>query len=285
MHKVLPFPQLPLTEDDKPPYHSLDPIPQTATFWTHNTCPNIGFRTQLMATLNATPDSFSDGSMHNGLSAGLKYAKEAVSAGSTIIDIGGYSTRPGAAHVSVEDEINRVIPFVKAIREFTDDDDPELAAKVRHILISVDTFRPEVAEAAVLAGANCINDVYAFTGKDSYDRSEEARLKGQQIMQEMRRIARKFATPVILMHSRGDAGKNTDYSMYHYAGQKEAILEGIRAELGDKVNTAVTGPGAVRRWLVMVDPGIGFSKTVEGNLHTLRRASEITADKLIGEGQ
>jgi dihydroneopterin aldolase/2-amino-4-hydroxy-6-hydroxymethyldihydropteridine diphosphokinase/dihydropteroate synthase len=89
----------------------------------------------------------------------------------------------------------------------------------------------------------------------------------------MREVARKLAVPVILMHSRGDAGSNKDYSQY-----KGGVLEGARIELGEKVEAIIKGKGGVRRWFVIVDPGIGFSKTVEANCALLREASSMIAN-------
>ncbi|KAJ2919771.1 hypothetical protein MD484_g734, partial [Candolleomyces efflorescens] len=287
MHKTIPFPLLPLTSSDTSPYPSIPPVPRTAAYWTFTSSPPLppkGFRTQIMATLNTTPDSFSDGSTHNTLSTGLEYVQNVVSAGASIIDIGGYSTRPGAEFVSTEEEIDRVVPYVKAIRTGE-------AHRSKDVLISVDTFRPEVAEAAIAAGANCINDVYAFTGKEWFDAGHgdenakaTAKAEADQVMQKMKKIARRYATPVVLMHSRGDAGKHKDYSAYNYAGTDGAVIEGIRSELGAKVSRIVRGEGAVRRWSIIVDPGVGFSKTVEGNMQILRHADQVTADQLIGEG-
>ena len=113
-----------------------------------------------MATLKVTPDSFSDGSQHNILSVAITYTTTAVTSGVNIIDTGGYSTRPGTAYISPEEGIRRVVPIIQAIRAHPDD-------AVREALLSVDTFRWDVAERAVRAGANCINDVYAFTGPTS----------------------------------------------------------------------------------------------------------------------
>ncbi|RXW17669.1 hypothetical protein EST38_g8198 [Candolleomyces aberdarensis] len=279
MRKAIPFPLLPLSSQDTSPYPSIPPVPRTASYWTFTSSPPMppkDFRTQIMATLNTTPDSFSDGSTHNTLSTGLEYVRNAVSAGASIVDIGGYSTRPGAKFVSVEEEIDRVVPYVKAIRT---------GEAHKDVLISVDTFRPQVAEAAVVAGANCINDVYAFTGKDSFEQGhdEEAKAQADSTMQEMKRIARQYATPVVLMHSRGDAGSHKDYSAYNYAGTQNAVIEGIRNELGAKVSKIVRGEGAVRRWSIIIDPGVGFSKTVEENLQILRNADRVTADQLIGK--
>uniref|UniRef100_A0A8H7XQC3 Pterin-binding domain-containing protein n=1 Tax=Psilocybe cubensis TaxID=181762 RepID=A0A8H7XQC3_PSICU len=256
-------------------------------------------KTHVMATLNVTPDSFSDGAKHDALPAAIRYATNSVAAGASIIDVGGYSTRPGAAFVSVEDEISRVHPAIKSMRDvdiLTNLASHTLSAassfeqvieKVMNVPISVDTFRWEVAEAALNAGANCINDVYAFTGPDSWPLSSASDPgKGHaeiECMEGMKRVARAYAVPVILMHSRGDAGRNKDYSPYEYAGHDgPATLEGVRVELGRKVEKIIKGKGGLRRWFVVVDPGIGFSKSVNGNLEVLKRAADIVADVKVG---
>lgn len=276
MQKVVPFPRYPLISPSTeviPGFpHS---VPPTANYWTiplpssHKARFNAAQRkTYIMATLNATPDSFSDGSLHNSLPAAISYVNKSVTAGADIIDIGGYSTRPGAAFVSREEEISRVLPIIQAVRG--PESDSSAQANAQDVLISVDTFRREVAEAAILAGANCINDVYAFTGPEyPLNRASAEHLLG------MRRVARDLAVPVVLMHSRGDAGSNEDYSDYMHA-ETAAILEGIRVELGAKVNAIVRGKNGIRRWFVIVDPGVGFSKSREDNLEILRHASQIT---------
>jgi dihydroneopterin aldolase/2-amino-4-hydroxy-6-hydroxymethyldihydropteridine diphosphokinase/dihydropteroate synthase len=221
-----------------------------------------------MATLNATPDSFSDGSLHNSLPAAISYVSASVSAGADIIDIGGYSTRPGAAFVSSTEENSRILPIIRALRSFQSGS--EALTKVNEVLISVDTFRAEVAETGILAGANCINDVYAFTGPEyPLNRASAEHLLA------MRRVARDLAVPVVLMHSRGDAGSNKNYESYNHV-RGAAVLEGIRVELGEKVNAIVKGKNGIRRWFVIVDPGIGFSKSQQDNLEILRHASQIT---------
>jgi len=222
-----------------------------------------------MATLNVTPDSFSDGSDHTTLSGALNYAMSSIAAGADIIDVGGYSTRPGAAYVSPDEEKNRVVPVIAAIRASPPPKNTTTGKQqYTPSLISVDTFRPEVARAAILAGANCINDVHAFTGPD-YPPSESS---ASAYFVEMKKTARLSGVPVILMHSRGDSGGNKDYSRF------DSVLQGVTKELGEKVEAIVRGPGGVRRWLVMVDPGVGFSKTLEGNLQVLRDSASITAD-------
>ncbi|TFY63850.1 hypothetical protein EVJ58_g3008 [Rhodofomes roseus] len=174
MYKVTPFPRygLPTQPPSRPPSPSLSdvpPVPPTAAYWTYPVAPSKAKQrrtTYIMGTLNATPDSFSDGSKHNTIPAALAYAKSAVAGGAAIIDVGGYSTRPRAAWVSPQEETSRVVPIIEAIRAIGQDegDDQALRSKTANVLISVDTFRSEVAEAAVRAGANCINDVYAFVG-------------------------------------------------------------------------------------------------------------------------
>lgn len=281
MCKVIPIPAPSTVTTTKPP--------ATLTYWLHPAPPSYKqtsptnksgrkAKTCLMAALNVTPDSFSDGSEHNTLPSALSYVEESVSSGAGIIDIGGYSTRPGAAFVSTKEEIQRVTPVVEAIRSAQNN---ETYYKTP---ISIDTFRPEVAEAAIKAGANIINDVYAFTGPQSeWQRDEEA----LETMNKMKQIAREYATPVVLMHSRADAGKDKSYSAYAYAEQAgtSAVVEGVRVELGSKVELIVKGKGGVRRWLVIVDPGIGFSKTVEDNLELLRNGAKVVDDVDIGRGE
>lgn len=229
-----------------------------------------------MAIVNTTPDSFSDGSDHLETKVAATCALDAAYDGADIVDVGGYSTRPGAAFVSPEEEINRVVPVISLVRKFLSLSTP----------ISVDTFRPEVAEAAILAGANIINDVYAFIGPQyPYPslNAEENRVASES-MAKLKDIARRYSVPVVLMHSRGDAGSNKAYDGYSYAGPSASVVEGVRVELGYRVEQIIKGKGGIRRWLVFVDPGLGFSKTVEGNLEVLRNASAVTADVVIGPG-
>ncbi|EJU01318.1 Dihydropteroate synthase [Dacryopinax primogenitus] len=230
MYRILPFPASPVS---------------SAFTWP------LSRRTYIMTIVNSTPDSFSDGGTHFVSSTAATYEQQlentirslhrAVEDGADILDIGGYSTRPGAADVSEEEEIARVVPLIKAFRE-TD----------AHTPISVDTFRASVARAAVAAGASCINDVYALS-RDP----------------DMLQAAYDLAVPVVMMHSRGDAGQEKDYSSY------DKVMDGVRAELGEKVARALRA--GVRRWNIVADPGVGFSKTVDGNLAVLRELPTLTA--------
>jgi len=312
MNKVLPIPRLPMSSLLSSPYPSVPPVPETLTHWLYPSDSSVRIssrstrKTQIMATLNVTPDSFSDGEKYGTLPAVLQYVSSSVAAGATIVDIGGYSTRPGATFVSVEEEVARVVPAIKAIRDAdslktlsstrkSDGNDAALSdnllKRVIDVPISIDTFRWEVAEAGIKAGANFINDVYAFTGPDSWPLSPAGTVKGEQealYLSKLKAIAREHAVPVVLMHSRGEAGKNKDYREYKYAEDncgRGSVLEGVRVELGAKVDQVVLGSGGVRRWFVIADPGIGFSKTLDGNLELLRSAKDVVASVEIGDGE
>lgn len=264
MLKVLPFPKCPFP--NVPADYGIAPVPPTLGHWvvasTGSNGDSLPHKTYIMSTLNATPDSFSDGSVHNTLPSALKFVIDSVASGAHIIDIGGYSTRPRAEFVSVGEEIDRVVPIIRAIRAHSSED-------VRDILISVDTFRWEVAAAAVNAGANCINDVHAFTGPDyPLVQASAEHLLG------MREVARRLCVPVVVMHSRGDAGSNQKYD--EYGGD---LVRAVQIELGEKVEAIVGGRGGVRRWLVVVDPGFGFSKPVAAQYAMLRNVASVTANE------
>ena len=197
-----------------------------------------------MAAINATPDSFSSTTPSTPASV-VAQALAAAAAGADIIDIGGYSTRPGATRASLEDELQRVVPVVRQIR-----------AQDVMLPISVDTFRPAVLRAAVAAGANCLNDVTALAGDDDAG--------------GMAAAARDLCVPVVLMHSRGAhrAGEDREYGAC-------GVLAGVRRELGARVRDALRG--GLRRWHIVVDPGFGFSKTTEGNVELLPGLADLTA--------
>ncbi|MBO0961796.1 dihydropteroate synthase [Neobacillus sp. MM2021_6] len=132
-------------------------------------------KTMVMGILNATPDSFSDGGKFNGIERAIEHAKEMEANGADIIDVGGESTRPGFAAVSLEEELERVIPVIKAISEHV------------QIPISIDTYKAEVAKQAIEAGAHIINDVW-----------------GAKADEQMGKVAAEYSVPIILMHNRRD---------------------------------------------------------------------------------
>ena len=289
MRKVIPFPRhLPQNTPPEEPSAEAIRVPPTLCYWAHpyrtSSARIPGRKTRIMGIINVTPDSFSDGSQYATVTSALAHASESVAAGANSLDIGGYSTRPGAAFVGTEQEIARVRPVIDAVRQAGTSGNLG-KDKLADVIISVDTFRPEVAEAAILGGANCINDVYAFMGPTWWKGGEfdkEVVEEADEYLKEMKRVARKYAVPVVLMHSRGDAGSNKNYGKYLYA--REAVVEGVRIELGEKVDRIVKGKGGLRRWMIIVDVGVGFSKTVEGNLELLRSASQVTADCPVGPG-
>ncbi|KAG6993916.1 origin recognition complex subunit [Physcia stellaris] len=202
-------------------------------------------RTQLMAVLNLTPDSFSDGGLYpTEVSALIPYLESLVSAGVTFLDIGGQSSRPNAPDVSPEEEIARVLPTIKHIRSQSSFD---------KLVLSIDTYRASVAAAAIEAGANVVNDVSAGT-----------------LDAEMLPLVAKLGCTVVLMHMRG-----TPSTMNRMTSYPTGIVEGVGQELVQRV--AAAEAAGIRRWRMILDPGIGFAKNQAQNLELLRRFGELRA--------
>ncbi|KAF7511592.1 hypothetical protein GJ744_004180 [Endocarpon pusillum] len=201
-------------------------------------------RTSVMAILNITPDSFSDGDVHK-LHAGnvLKSTIENfLISGTSIIDVGGQSTRPNAKRISPNEELSRILPVIKLIRE---------VAGGSKVAISVDTFYAEVAKAATEAGADIINDVSAGT-----------------LDNEMLPTAAKLGKTIIMMHMRGDPSTMGSLTSY-----PEGVIQGVGQELLDRVKAAEKA--GIARWRIILDPGIGFAKTQAQNLELLRRLGDL----------
>jgi len=196
-----------------------------------------GKRTYLMGVLNVTPDSFSDGGDFNTLESALAQAENMVKSGVDIIDIGGQSTRPGAAEISSSEEIDRVIPLVQILRQ-----KPEIFGSVP---ISVDTTRAQVAKAAVEAGADIINDI-----------------SGATFDSEMLSTVAKLKVPIILMHIRG-----TPQTMQQLTDYRDLIGE-IKEFLESRIAAAVAA--GIDKSQIILDPGIGFAKNYTQNLEILR---------------
>ena len=202
--------------------------------------------THLMAILNLTPDSFSDGGLHSStdpepfLNTLRLYKTQQHPV--TILDIGGQSTRPHAPQISAEEELSRVLPTIKAIRR-----DPSLQT----MPISIDTYRASVAAEAIKAGADIINDVSA----------------GQLDPEMLPTIARLGCT-CILMHMRG-----TPETMHTLTSYPDGVISGVGNELLARVRDAEKA--GIRRWRIMLDPGIGFAKTQSQNLDLLRRFADL----------
>lgn len=184
-----------------------------------------------MGILNVTPDSFSDGGKFNSLDNALQQAERMVQAGVSIIDIGGESTRPGAPDVSLEEELARVIPAIKAIRAKFD------------VWISIDTSKAEVMRQAVEAGADLINDVRAL--------QEPGALQ----------VAADANVPICLMHMKGQPRTMQANPSY------DDVLQDVEAFLQERVE-ACEAVGISKEQLIL-DPGFGFGKTIEHNYHLL----------------
>ena len=203
----------------------------------------LGRRTLIMGIINVTPDSFSDGGLHLDPGQAVAHGLRLLDEGADILDIGGESTRPGAKaeSVSAEEEMSRVLPVIKALKQAR----PEA-------LLSVDTYKAEVAKAAVLAGAEIVNDVSAFR----WDRA-------------MAKTVAESRCGAVLMHMRGRPEE--------WRAQPPAtdIVLQVKRELRDWAETAVLA--GVRRERIVLDPGFGFGKNFDENYPLLSRFAEMAA--------
>ena len=195
----------------------------------------------IMGILNVTPDSFSDGGQFNAIDSALAHAKDMIAAGATIIDIGGESTRPNAQPVATSDEIQRVVPVVKAIRHQLGND----------IWLSIDTSNPAVMQAAFDVGADIWNDVRAL------------KRDGAAAM------AAKLDIPVMLMHMRGEPTTMNNLAQY------DDVIEEVSAELAARIDE-VTSIG-VKREKIIIDPGFGFAKDYDHHRALLSQLTRLQA--------
>ncbi len=197
---------------------------------------------QVMGILNTTPDSFSDGGVFFARDAAIDRARQMFREGAAIIDVGGESTRPGAQPVSLQEELDRVIPVIEALHA-------ELP-----VVISIDTSKPEVMREAVRAGAGMINDVYAL-------RQEGAMA-----------VAADCNVPVCLMHMKGEPRTMQKRPSY------DDVVEEVKSFLLSRVEVCLEA--GIRREQLLVDPGFGFGKTLQHNLQLLNRLPDIAALEL-----
>ena len=195
-------------------------------------------KTLLMSVLNVTPDSFSDGGLFFDKNNAVARALEMEREGADIIDVGGESTRPGASPVDEAEELNRVIPVIADIR------------KASGIAISVDTRSAVVAEAALKAGAGMINDV-----------------SGLRNDRNMAGVAAKYNCALVIMHMKGAPENMQDDPQY------EDIISEISESL--KASAGIAAKAGVPKENIVIDPGIGFGKTVEHNLKILKNLGEL----------
>ncbi len=187
-------------------------------------------KTYIMGILNATPDSFSDGGHYNRLDAALKHVEEMIGEGAHIIDIGGESTRPGYTQISEEEEIERVVPVIEAVKRNFD------------IPVSIDTYKSKVAQAAVAAGADLINDIWGL----KYDA-------------KMAEVIAKNNVACCLMHNRKEA-------VY------QDFFNDVISDLKECVSIAEAA--GIDKEKIILDPGVGFAKSYEQNLEVIRRIGE-----------
>jgi len=206
--------------------------------WSGHTL-DFPLKTHIMGILNVTPDSFSDGGQYFDKSAAVKRAIRMVEDGADIVDIGGQSTRPGSEPVTVDEELRRTIPVIEAI-----------SSEIK-VPISIDTYRAEVARAALDAGASVVNDI-----------------SGLRFDPGMAPLVAERRVPVILMHIKG-----TPSDM-----QKDPSYEALIPEIIDylRESMAIAERAGVAREMIVVDPGIGFGKTFEHNLEIIHRLDEFT---------
>jgi len=189
-----------------------------------------------MGILNVTPDSFSDGGRHSQLGAAVAAARAMRGAGALMIDVGGESTRPGAVPVSASQELDRILPVIRVLAE-------------EEVLISVDTMKAEVADAALRAGAHLINDVTALRDP------------------AMRQVCADAGAPAALMHMQGEPRTMQRHPTYSdVVAEVRAFLQGRAAEV-----LAAGVPS------VLLDPGLGFGKTLEHNLSLLRATADLSS--------
>ena len=196
----------------------------------------LGTRTGIMGVLNVTPDSFFDGGQYLDRGLAIERALEMVSDGADWIDVGGESTRPGATEVAVDEELRRTIPVVEALAR-------------EGIAVSIDTMKAEVAQRALDAGAEIVNDVSAL--------GFDPRMVG---------VCARYGAAVVLMHKRGTPDSMQDNVEY------VDILSEVRSALIERVEYATANGIDISS--IAIDPGIGFGKSVSGNLELIRRLGE-----------
>ncbi len=195
-----------------------------------------GKRTYLMGILNVTPDSFSDGGEFNSLGTGLEQAKKMIESGADIIDIGGQSTRPGAEEITLQEELQRVIPIIKKLRQNSS------------IPISIDTTRAEVAQAAITAGADIVNDI-----------------SGGTFDEKMFSTVASLQVPIIIMHIRGTP--KTMQQKTDYQDLVTDIIEWLKCQVKKAIEAGI------EQHKIIIDPGIGFAKNYQQNIELLKNLS------------
>ncbi|MDB5391299.1 MAG: folP, partial [Planctomycetaceae bacterium] len=211
----------------------------------------LGQRPMFMGILNVTPDSFSDGGMYTSINDAMTQAELLIAQGADILDIGGESTRPGSAPVTLDEELQRVIPLIQA-----------LAGRIT-VPISIDTTKSQVARQAIQAGASIVNDISGLT----FD-------------SEMPRVCAESGAGVIVMHIQGTP--LTMQANPHY----DDVVEEVRTALAQRIEALVTA--GIRQEAIVTDPGLGFGKSAHHNLELLAgipRLRDLGRPVLIGHSR
>ena len=217
------------------------PVPK---IWSHAKGVLALNRPIIMGILNVTPDSFSDGGQFNSVPEAVEHARQLVALGADIIDVGGESTRPqGARQISVEEELNRVVPVIRM-----------LVGELPKTLVSVDTNKSVVAMSALRAGAAIVNDVSGF-----------------RLDARMAEVCAAGNAGVVLMHSRGGVAEMATYAHAEYAN----VIDDVRKELTDRI--AVAKAAGIPDERIAIDPGVGFAKRGAHSLSVLSRLGELSA--------
>ncbi|WP_392552028.1 dihydropteroate synthase [Orbus wheelerorum] len=193
---------------------------------------------QVMGILNMTPDSFSDGGHYNNLDTAMRRVDSMIQAGATFIDIGGESTRPGADDVSVDEELQRVVPMVEKVAQYFD------------VWISVDTSKPEVITESAKAGAHLINDIRALTLPGALS------------------AAQKTGLPVCLMHMQGEPKTMQEAPCY-----EQDIYQDVDRFFTQHIERCITA--GIEKQKIILDPGFGFGKTLQHNYRLLAKLTEL----------
>ena len=192
----------------------------------------------IMGVLNVTPDSFSDGGKYIKIDDALKRVESIVMEGADIVDIGGESTRPGAKKISIDEEIERVIPVIERVK------------KELEVLISIDTYKERLARLAVLeAGADIVNDVSAL-----------------RFSENMASVIADLNVPVVLMHMKGTPEHMQENPFY------ENVINDIKEFFYERIGWAISK--GIKREKILIDPGIGFGKRFEDNIQIIRKLRE-----------
>ncbi len=205
-----------------------------------------GARTYVMAIVNVTPDSFSGDGVADNLDAALRRAEQAIDEGADVLDVGGESTRPGAAAVAADEELRRVIPVIEAL------------AKRSPIPISVDTYKADVAERAIGVGATIVNDIWALR--------RDPRLAA---------VIAQNGVFVVLMHNRLAVAEVGDLGGYYPRVNYADVIQDVAGELERSVNLALAA--GVDTSNLILDPGLGFGKTPAQSRELVRRLPELRA--------